>query len=387
MISTPASSTVITIHDSSPGAYTLFGGTIDSANGFLAVGQPFHNGDGEVLLYDGVNGSLIRTFVSPSVSQFGGAFGGSVEIAGSLLVVGAPGETVNGFQGAGRAYIFNIITSALLDTLVSSNPEHLGGFGGAVDVEDGQLAVGAPFETVSGVQAGRVHIFDLQTGAETMVVATPNPVAEPGLVGAFGATVSVAAGRVIVGAPVENHGAGRAYVFDATTGALINTLVSPNTLVAYFGSSVAISNDQVFVGSPTESTDRTVIFGRVYAYKIGTGSIVKTFSEPNPLSMGSFGRSIALSEKNLIVGAPYDNVSRFTFGRVYVFGANSGILKSTLVSPDAGVAGSPGCFGNAVDSADDNVYVGAPCQVVNQQLWAGAVYIFPGVIGHDHSLQ
>ena len=385
MISTPASSTVITLHDPSSGAYVLFGGTIDSANGFLAVGQPLHNGEhGEVLLYDGVNGSLITTFVSPSISEFGGAFGWAVEVAGNLLVVGAPGETVNGFQGAGRVYIFNIITSALLDTLVSSNPEHLGGFGRAVDVANGQLAVGAPFETVNGVQAGRAHIFDLQTGTETIVVAPPNPDAENHALGAFGATVNIAESRVIVGAPVEYHSAGRAYVFDTTTGAMISTLVSPNTLVGYFGSSVAIAEDQAFVGSPFESMDGIVVFGRVYVYKVGTGSLVATFSDPNPESMGSFGRSIALVGKNLIVGAPYDNVSQFTSGRVYVFGAKSGTLKNTLVSPDTGVAGSFGCFGNAVDSANDSVYAGAPCQVVNQQLWAGAVYIFSGVIGRGH---
>ena len=352
----------------------------------MAVGQPLHNGEnGEVLLYDGISGSLIKTFVSPGANPYGGAFGWSVEITGNLLVAGAPAETVNGLQGAGRVYVFNIITSTLLETLVSSNPEYWGGFGRALDAADGRLAVGAPFERVSSVQAGRVHIFDLQTGAETMVVATPNPVAEGNMFGAFGATVSIAAGRVIVGAPVENHSGGRAYVFDATTGALISTLVSPNALVVRFGTSVAIADDKAFVGSPFESTDGTAFFGRVYVYNIGTGSLVATFGDPDTESMGGFGRSIALAGKNLIVGAPYDNVSQFTSGRVYVFGVKSGTLKNTLVSPDTGVAGSFGCFGNAVDAATGSVYSGAPCQAVNQQLWAGAVYIFAGVIDRGRS--
>ncbi|HZY93905.1 MAG TPA: hypothetical protein VFE98_03470 [Candidatus Bathyarchaeia archaeon] len=208
VVVSPADATVITVHSPIPSSYTMFGGTIDSVNRFLAVGA-----GGQVLVFDSTNGSLIRTFVSPKV-QYSGDFGRSVEISGNLLVVGAPGETVNGLNTAGRVHIFNIQTGVLLDTLASSNPEGEGNFGRAIDAADGLLAVGAPFETVNGVEAGRVHIFDLRTGTETMTLATPNPVAEKGLFGAFGATINIAEGRIVIGAPGENHASGRVYVFD-----------------------------------------------------------------------------------------------------------------------------------------------------------------------------
>jgi len=229
MVASPASSSVIIIHNSNPASYDMFGGTIDAANGFLAVGDSLYNGQqGEVLLYDGVSGSLIRTLVSPSVSQSGGEFGWSVEISGSLLFVGAPGETVNGVGSAGRVYIFNLGTGALLKTLLSTSPEHLGDFGRAVDVADGLLAVGAPFEMVDGVQAGRVHVLDIRTGTEIMNLATPNPVGDrSNFGGAFGARVNIADDHVIVGAPAENQLSGRAYVFNISTGALVSTLVRP----------------------------------------------------------------------------------------------------------------------------------------------------------------
>jgi len=384
MVASPASSSVIIIHNSNPASYDMFGGTIDAANGFLAVGDSLYNGQqGEVLLYDGVSGSLIRTLVSPSVSQSAGEFGWSVEISGSLLFVGAPGETVNGVGSAGRVYIFNLGTGALLKTLLSTSPEHLGDFGRAVDVADGLLAVGAPFEMVDGVQAGRVHVLDIRTGTEIMNLATPNPVGDrSNFGGAFGARVNIADDHVIVGAPAENQLSGRAYVFNISTGALVSTLVSPNSpLVSYFGSSVAVKDDRAFVGSPFETVDGVTFFGRVYVFDLATGAPVKNFTSPNtnalvPNSSDGFGRSITLAGNSLIVGAPYDPVSTTTAGRVYVFGAESGKLKSTLASPETGVSGSFGCLGNEVDSSKDRVFAGAPCQAVNGQLWAGAVYIF-----------
>ena len=142
-----------------------------------------------------------------------------------------------------------------------------------------------------------------------------------------------------------------------------------------------MKDDRAFVGSPFETVDGVTFFGRVYVFDLATGAPVKNFTSPNtnalvPNSSDGFGRSITLAGNSLIVGAPYDPVSTTTAGRVYVFGAESGKLKSTLASPETGVSGSFGCLGNEVDSSKDRVFAGAPCQAVNGQLWAGAVYIF-----------
>ncbi|HZY93906.1 MAG TPA: FG-GAP repeat protein [Candidatus Bathyarchaeia archaeon] len=127
--------------------------------------------------------------------------------------------------------------------------------------------------------------------------------------------------------------------------------------------------------------DRVAFFGRVYVFDVSTGSLVRTFNDPNATDSG-FGRSIALFGKVLVVGAPFDKISASTSGRLYVFGAESGKLKNTLVSPEAGIFGSFGCFGNAVDSTMGRIIVGDPCQAVNGQPWVGAVYIFSGVVDH-----
>jgi len=373
IIVAPAHANGIIVSNPSPESYLLFGNSIDSANGLLIVGVPEHNGgNGEAFVFDARNGSLMRTLLSPN-AQFAGSFGWAVEVVGNALAVSSPAETVNGIHSAGRVYLFNARTGALLDTLVSSSPQELGDFGRAVDLADGLLAVGAPFEMVNGVPAGRVHVFDVRTGSEIMTFVSPNPEIN----GVFGAKIDVSDGHIIVGAPGENSFAGRAYIFRAATGALIRTLVSPNEPdELLFGSSVAVSNQVALVGSPDETVNGIASSGSVYVFDITTSSLITTIVDPNAQTGGRFGFSLKLAGNSLIVGAPSDMVSATTFGQVYVFNAASGFLTATLVSPDTGIAGSPGFFGNSVDSANGRIYVGAPAQAVNGQLWAGGVYIF-----------
>jgi outer membrane protein assembly factor BamB len=280
---------------------------------------------------------------------------------------------VNGIHSAGQVYIFNAKTGSLLDTLVSSSPQDLGDFGRALDLADGLLAVGAPFESVNGVQAGRVHIFDIRTGSERLTLVSPNPEAN----GIFGAKIEMSGSHIIVGALGEGHLVGRAYIFSTSTGALITTLVSPNAPnEVLFGSSVALTNRLALVGSPSETVHGLEAAGSVYVFDVTTGSLIRTIADPNPQTGGRFGFSLKLAGNSLIIGAPNDMVSPTTLGRVYVFNAASGSLTATLVSPDTGIAGSPGLFGNSVDSANGRIYVGAPAQAVKGQLWTGGVYIF-----------
>ena len=373
ILAAPGHATVITVNNPSPGSYLLFGNSIDSASGLLVVGLPEFNGAvGEVFVFDATTGSLVMTIANPN-PQSGEGFGGSVEAAGNLLVVSAPGEDVNGIQSAGQVYIFNVETGSLLDTLTSSSPRESGGFGRTVVLADGLLAVGAPFETVNGLQAGRVHIFDLKTGFEIMTLVSPNPEDN----GIFGAKIDISGGHMIVSAPGENHLTGRTYVFSTSNGALFTSLVSPNAPnEVFFGSSVALRDHLALVGSPSETINGVLATGSVYAFDVNTGSLVRTFVDPNPLTAGRFGFSLKPAGNSLIVGAPSDMVGPTTVGRAYIFNTASGSLTATLVSPDTGIAGSPGLFGNAVDSANDRIYVGAPAQFVNGQLWAGAVYVF-----------
>jgi hypothetical protein len=80
-------------------------------------------------------------------------------VAGTEAVVGAQTETVNALIDAGRAYVFNASTGALVRKLVSPNVQAGGGFGSrvAMEVMNGLIvAVGALWEF--GAE-GRVYVF------------------------------------------------------------------------------------------------------------------------------------------------------------------------------------------------------------------------------------
>src|SRR6266850_1115106 len=194
------------------------------------------------------------TLTSPN-PQLNGRFGQSVAISGTTVVVGAPAETGGGYLLAGHAYIIDTTTDPLTFTLTSPNAEASGAFGQSVAISDTTVVVGAPGETASGHSlAGNAYVFDATDGSLLATLTSPN--AQPN--GAFGAAVAISGTTVVVGATWETAGvhshAGHAYVFDATDGSLLVTLTSPNAeSFGSFGESVAISCTTVVVGAHRET--------------------------------------------------------------------------------------------------------------------------------------
>jgi hypothetical protein len=187
-----------------------------------AVGD--HTAAGRAYLFDGAALAPIRELVSPRPAAHGW-FGCAATTLPDAdgdgtadLLVGACREPAGGAAQAGRAYVFSGATGALLHELESPSPQAGGGFGYAVagaDVDgdgDGDAIVGAYREDAGGVrQAGRVYVFDGGTGALLSAVRSGQP--EPN--GAFGLGLAVltASGspELVVGAPGEDQAAGALY--------------------------------------------------------------------------------------------------------------------------------------------------------------------------------
>jgi hypothetical protein len=153
-------------------------------------------GGGRVLVFSGATGSLIKTIFPPTVVvSFGYSVSGTGDIDGdgySDIAVGSPYVDLGvSMVNAGRIYLYNGQDGALINALVSPNPEEGGLFGhavsGAIDM-DGNPAVlvGAYFEDPgpSPRNAGRAYIFEnpLSSGVPTPNVRFvldgpyPNPV-------------------------------------------------------------------------------------------------------------------------------------------------------------------------------------------------------------------
>lgn len=280
-----------------------------------------------------------------------------------------------------------------LTELRSPNEQESGYFGIAVaGVEDldgdgrGDVLVGAYLEE-SG--AGRAYVLSGSTGAVLQELESPNGEVS----GRFGISVSGVPdvdgdGRsdLLVG-DESADGAGRAYLFSGTTGVLLQTLSSPNPeQYGDFGFSVS--------GVPDADGDGRgdLLIGsfenRAYLFSGATGALLQTLTNPDPL-FGGFGLSGSGvadvdgdGRGDLIVegGGPSDE------RRVYLFSGASGSLILTLQSPDDRPGG---LFGRAVSSVPDidgdgrsDILAGDPNAYQDgDPIFAGRAYAFSSATG------
>ena len=156
-------------------AYGGFGESVAISGSDVVVGAPYetvagNQYDGRAYVFSTTGTSLVN-LTSPNPQKYGN-FGDSVAISGSDVVVGAPGEEVAGNQYAGHAYVFST-TGSLLKTLTSLNPQVSGSFGNSVAISGSDVVVGANYETFNGWQtAGRAYVFS-PTSTTTSVSCTP----------------------------------------------------------------------------------------------------------------------------------------------------------------------------------------------------------------------
>src|SRR5207244_1816865 len=141
---------------------------------------------------------------------------------------------------------------------------------------------------------------------------------------------------IVVGAGGDDTGAvdsGSAYVFNATTGALIATLSNPTPANGdVFGNSVAVSGNTVVVGASQDDTGAEDA-GSAYVFNATTGALVVTLNNPTPAQNDFSGRAVAVSGNTVVVGAYVDDTGALDAGSAYVFNAATGALIDTLYNP------------------------------------------------------
>lgn len=284
----------------------------------IAVGA---QGEDNSYVFNVPNGFLVQTLNTANVGQLGY----SISMSGTLVAAGAPASTVDGYNDAGAACIFNATTGALIQEIPTPNAQQQGDFGESISISGTLVAVGAPYEIANGqTEAGFAYVFNATTGTLIQALTSPDPQHN----GNFGYSVSISGNAVTVGAPGETSGgqssAGNAYIFNAKTGALTQTLESPSPQQnGGFGWSVSMSTAKlVAVGAPNEPNG-----GNAYVFNQATGALVRTLANPNPTYSGSdYAWAVSISGKLLAVGACQGC-------NAYVFNAESGANVQTITFP------------------------------------------------------
>jgi outer membrane protein assembly factor BamB len=250
-------------------------------------------------------------------------FGYSVSISGNYAIVGAYREDDAGGTSSGKAYIFNVSTGALVHTLDNPTAYFTSGgdeFAKSVSISGNYAIVGAYREDdAGGGNSGKAYIFNVTTGNLVHTLDNPNPYGSS-LGDWFGNSVAISGNYAIVGAQYEDDASGtssgKAYIFNVTTGNLVHTLNNPNAYSTSasdsFGYSVSISGNYAIVGAWGEDDAGGSKSGKAYIFDVSTGALVDKLDNPNAYGSSVddlFGIAVAISGKYIAIGASGEEVT------------------------------------------------------------------------------
>jgi len=311
-----------TVANPAPAVGDRFGAALAVLPSVLAVGAPHANSgaphSGTVYVVNPTSGAQVRAIADPTPA-FDDLFGAALAVTGTRLVVGAPGVGTQP-AAAGAAYVVDPASGAVAQTLASPASNAYDAFGQAVAADAATVVVGAPLADPTGVaNAGAAFVFDAGSGALRATLTPPRVRAGA----TFGAAVAAGGGVIAVGAPLDVVGTaatGAVYLFDAATGAYRRALANPDAQPdARFGASVAIVGTTVLVGAPLDDTAAGSDVGRAFLFDATTGALVATFDDPNGGQSDQFGATVGGAGTSVVIAALFDDGGAPDAGAVHLF--------------------------------------------------------------------
>jgi trimeric autotransporter adhesin len=268
--------------------------------------------------------------LTASDSTVGQLLGRSVSISGNTVVAGSPADTVgtNLFQGA--AYVFVEPTGGWAGNLheaaklIASDGVRYGELGYSVGIDGNTVVAGQPSPDTSKIppEHGTAYVFVEPTGGWASVpnmTQTAELTASDGVNGdRLGNFVAVSGNTIVAGAPLATVGSvfqqGAAYVFVEPTGGWANMtqtakLTSTDgTKMGRFGRAVAISGNNVVVGAPSQTVGSDTGQGAAYIFVKPTGGWVNmTQTDELDITNGGtnddVGCRVGISGTTAVIGA------------------------------------------------------------------------------------
>ena len=251
----------------------------------------------------------------------GSGFGQAVDVDGSYAIVGAPSCSLEG-SNAGRAYLFEHDGVSWSHIFTFADGTDSSQFGYSVDITGTHIAIGEPGENSN---TGYLNLYEITTAAhETVVVARGGIEPRRAIGDRWSEAVDRDGDLLVIGAPgndgyaaiYEQIGDG-SYVFDSY-------LMPPSDLDdsnARFGAAVAIDNTTAVVGAPwpeagSEDHGGVVVFEQ---NRDTSWSVAARLDDDLTGSNSRFGESLDIHDDLIIVGIPGDNPAGNGSGSAKIF--------------------------------------------------------------------
>lgn len=242
-------------------------------------------------------------------------FGTAMDLAGSTLVVGAPGEAGALQFSSGKVYVFDEVAAGQWSEVALLTPSdgNLGDrFGASIALDGDRMIVGAPGHDSAGVNAGAVYVFERVAGSwtEAQKIERPAGVTGPG----FGQAVAADAGRVCIGGPslsVTAPVAGGALMFERDAAGIYqftqNVQGATIGISDQYGASLALEGGTLLVGAPNDD-DAASDAGALYHFEFdamgGTFVEAAKLLRSGAVNGEDLGESVTIDGDRVLSGGP-----------------------------------------------------------------------------------
>jgi hypothetical protein len=344
-------STQVKIKASDPQTLDLFGRGVAVGSGRIVVGayadDDNGSGSGSAYLFN-LSGTQL-TKIKPSDGATQDYFGFSVSVGSGRIVAGAYGDSDNGFQ-AGSAYIFNLNGNQLAKITSSDNAAG-DAFGISVAVGSGRIVVGANDDDDNGSRSGSAYLFNL-SGTQLAKIKPSDGAVDDG----FGYSVSVGSGHIVVGSNLDDDNgsnSGSAYIFDLNGIQLAKIKPSDGAADDFFGTSVSIGCGRIVVGAYGDD-DNGSGSGSAYIFDLNGTQLAK-IKASDAAAGDVFGFSVSVGSGHIVVGAYGADNNGSNSGSTYIFNLNGTQLAKLRASDEQ----ATDLFGESVSVGSGYIVAGA----------------------------
>ncbi|MBC7849889.1 MAG: FG-GAP repeat protein [Chitinophagaceae bacterium] len=249
---------------------------------------------------------------APIDGKAGSYFGNTVSMSGDYAAVGASSYKNALDQSTGAVYIFHRINGAWTQEAVitASDGASADYFGGSVDINGDYVAIGAPGDKNGTIEQGSAYVF-FRNGTnwiqQTKVVA-----ADGAALDAFGNSVAIDGIYLLVGSPhddigaLQNQGSGYLYTRSAVSWSFTKKFTANDGLANdTYGTRVCLSGETAMISSPSDDVSAGST-GSVYVYNsfsIPAWSHLQKIVSPPENTSTSFASHFTLSDDTVVVAS------------------------------------------------------------------------------------